>query len=50
MQQLIGQNWHALEIQKIIELFGSDARDGLNSLSIKDKEKLFGKNRLEQKK
>lgn len=50
MQHLIGQNWHALETQKIIELFESDEKDGLDSLNFKHKETFFGKNRLEQKK
>lgn len=49
MQQLIGKNWHSLESQKIVELFESDERDGLNQLSVKQKEELFGKNKLEQK-
>ncbi|MDD2448988.1 MAG: cation-transporting P-type ATPase [Sulfurimonas sp.] len=48
MQHLIGQNWHSLETQKIIELFESHEKDGLGSL--KDKETFFGKNKLEQKK
>jgi len=50
VQHLIGQNWHALETQKIIELFESDEKDGLDSLNFKHKETFFGKNRLEQKK
>jgi len=50
VQHLIGQNWHALETQKIIELFESDEKDGLDSLNFKHKETFFGKNKLEQKK
>ena len=50
MQHLIGQNWHALETQKIIELFESHEKDGLDSPNLKHKETLFGKNKLEQKK
>jgi Ca2+-transporting ATPase len=49
MQQFIGENWHSLEIQNIIDLFESDARSGLNTLDIKHKEEFFGKNKLEQK-
>jgi len=50
MQHLIGQNWHSLEIDKVIELFESDSRDGLGSLSIKHREEYFGKNILKEKK
>jgi len=49
VQHLIEQNWHSLETQKIIDLFQSNERDGLGSLSIKHKEEFFGKNKLEQK-
>ena len=44
MQHLIGQNWHSLEIDKIIELLESDDSDGLGPLSIKHREDYFGKN------
>ena len=50
MQHLIGQNWHSLENNKIIELFESDTIDGLGSLSIKHREEFFGKNILKKKK
>ncbi|MEA3497624.1 MAG: cation-transporting P-type ATPase [Campylobacterota bacterium] len=50
MQHLIGQNWHSLENDKIVELFESDIIDGLSPLSIKHREESFGKNILEEKK
>ena len=50
MQHLIGQNWHSLEDNKIIELFESDISDGLGPLSIKHREEYFGKNSLKEKK
>jgi Ca2+-transporting ATPase len=50
MQHLIGQNWHSLEIDNIIELFESDSSDGLGPLSIKHREEYFGKNILKEKK
>ncbi|MEA3370163.1 MAG: cation-transporting P-type ATPase [Campylobacterota bacterium] len=50
MQHLIGQNWHSLDNEKIIELFESDVVDGLSPLSIKHREEFFGKNILKQKK
>ena len=50
MQHLVGQNWHSLESENIIELFESDSTDGLGPLSIKHREKSFGKNVLKKKK
>ena len=50
MQHLIGQNWHNIEINEIVELFESDASDGLGPLSIKHREEFFGKNELKEKK
>ena len=50
MQHLIGQNWHSLDNEKIIELFESDIVDGLSPLSIKHREDFFGKNILKEKK
>ena len=50
MQHLIGQNWHSIETENIIELFESDASDGLGPLSIKHREDFFGKNLLKEKK
>lgn len=50
MQHLIGQNWHSLESEKILELFESDSVDGLGSLSIKHREEFFGENSLKEKK
>ncbi len=50
MKHLVGQNWHTLESEKIIELFESDENDGLGSLNIKHREEFFGKNVLENKK
>ena len=50
MQHLIGENWHSLETENIIELFESNASDGLGSLSIKHREDFFGKNILKRKK
>ena len=50
MQHLIGQNWHSIESDKIIELFESDSSDGLGPLSIKHREEFFGKNVLKTKK
>ncbi|MCK5293330.1 MAG: HAD-IC family P-type ATPase, partial [Arcobacteraceae bacterium] len=49
MQNLIGQNWHSLENDKIIKLFESDMVDGLAPLSIKHREEFFGKNILKEK-
>ncbi len=50
MQHLIGQNWHSLDNDKIIDLFESDIADGLSPLSIKHREEFFGKNILKEKK
>ncbi len=50
MKNLVGQNWHSLENDKIIELFESDVIDGLAPLSIKHREEYFGKNILKEKK
>lgn len=50
MQHLIGQSWHSIEAEKIIELFESDSTDGLGPLSIKHREDFFGKNILKEKK
>lgn len=50
MQHLMGQNWHSLGSDKILEIFESDADDGLGPLSIKHREEYFGKNRLKEKK
>jgi cation-transporting ATPase F len=50
MQHLIGENWHSIESEKIVELFESDVSDGLGSLSIKHREEFFGKNTLKEKK
>ncbi|MDD2789490.1 MAG: cation-transporting P-type ATPase [Sulfurimonas sp.] len=49
MQHLMGESWHALEVEPIIELFESDANDGLGPLSIKHREEFFGKNALKKK-
>ncbi|MEA2017444.1 MAG: cation-transporting P-type ATPase [Campylobacterota bacterium] len=49
MKHLIGQNWHSLDNEKIIELFESDIVDGLAPLSIKHREEFFGKNILKEK-
>lgn len=50
MQHLMGRNWHSLEADEIVELFESDAGDGLGPLSIKHREEFFGKNELQEKK
>ena len=50
MKHLIGQNWHSLETAKIVELFESDASDGLAPPSIKHREEFFGQNILKEKK
>lgn len=50
MQHLMGRNWHSLEADEIVELFESDAGDGLGPLSIKHCEEFFGKNELQEKK
>lgn len=50
MQHLLGQNWHSLESDKIIELFESDIDDGIGPLSIKHREEFFGKNALKERK
>ncbi len=49
MQHLIGENWHSLESEEIIELFESDSNDGLGPLSIKHREEYFGKNELKER-
>ncbi len=49
MQHLMGRNWHSLEADEIVELFESDAGDGLGPLSIKHREEFFGKNELQEK-
>ncbi len=50
MQHLIGRSWHSIESEKIIEIFESDAIDGLGPLSIKHREEYFGKNILKERK
>ncbi|MBA3026869.1 MAG: cation-transporting P-type ATPase [Sulfurimonas sp.] len=50
MQHLIGESWHSLESQKIVELFESDVQEGLRPLSIRHREDFFGKNELKEKK
>ena len=50
MQNLIAQNWHSLDNDKIIELFEADTINGLSPLSIKHREEFFGKNILKEKK
>ena len=50
MQHLIGQNWHSLETDKILEVFESDINDGLGPLSIGHREEFFGKNIIKEKK
>ena len=50
MQHLVGKNWHSIESDKIVEIFESDATDGLGPLSIKHREDYFGKNVLKEKK
>ena len=50
MQHLLGENWHSLESDKIIELFESDIEDGIGPLSIKHREEFFGKNALKERK
>ena len=50
MQHLVGKNWHSIESEKIVEIFESDATDGLGPLSIKHREDYFGKNILKEKK
>ena len=50
MQHLIGENWHSLKMDEIVELFESDADNGLGPLSIKHREKYFGRNALKEKK
>ena len=50
MQHLIAKSWHSIEAQKVIEIFESDAIDGLGPLSIKHREEYFGKNALKERK
>lgn len=50
MKHLIGQNWHSIKSDEIIELFESDAVSGLGPLSIKHRKEFFGKNLLKEKK
>lgn len=50
MQHLVGKNWHSIETDKIVEIFESDATDGLGPLSIKHREDYFGKNALKERK
>ncbi|DAB30443.1 MAG TPA: carbonate dehydratase [Sulfurimonas sp. UBA12504] len=49
MQHLIGESWHTLEVEAVVELFESDIEDGLAPLSIKHREAFFGKNLLKEK-
>jgi len=49
MQHIMGNSWHSIESEKIIELFESDTTDGLGPLSIKHREEQFGKNILKEK-
>ncbi len=50
MQHLIGQNWHSIHTNDIIEIFESDINDGLGPFGVKHKEEFFGKNILVEKK
>ncbi|MEA1891840.1 MAG: cation-transporting P-type ATPase [Campylobacterota bacterium] len=50
MHHLIGQSWHSLDSDEVVELFESNAEDGLGPLSIKHREEFFGKNELKEKK
>ncbi|MEN8302881.1 MAG: HAD-IC family P-type ATPase, partial [Campylobacterota bacterium] len=50
MQHLVGKSWHSIESEKTVEIFESDATDGLGPLSIKHREEYFGKNLLKEKK
>lgn len=50
MQHLVGKSWHSIESEKIVELFDSDAVEGLGPLGVKQYEEYFGKNELKQKK
>lgn len=50
MQHLVGKSWHSIESEKIVELFDSDAVEGLGPLAVKQYEEYFGKNELKQKK
>jgi len=50
LKHLIGKDWHSIGNDKLLELFDTDATDGLGTLSIKHKEDFFGKNILTQKK
>ena len=50
MQHLIGKSWHSIEADTVVEIFESDAIDGLGPLSIKHREEYFGKNVLKEKK
>jgi len=50
MQHLIGKSWHSIEAEQVVEIFESDAIDGLGPLSIKHREDYFGKNVLKERK
>ena len=50
MQHLIGENWHSIEPEELVDLFESNTVDGLAPLSIKHREDFFGKNALKEKK
>ncbi|MFT5659900.1 MAG: cation-transporting ATPase F [Sulfurimonas sp.] len=50
MQHLMGQSWHSIQPEEIVELLESDMSDGLGPLSIKHREEFFGKNTLKETK
>ncbi|MEA1914899.1 MAG: HAD-IC family P-type ATPase, partial [Campylobacterota bacterium] len=49
MKHLVGESWHALSGDKLIELFESNSDEGLAPLSIKHKKEFFGLNVLKEK-
>ncbi len=50
MDNLLGENWHALNIEDTIKLFESDIEEGLSPWSIKHREDFFGLNEIKQQK
>ena len=46
----LDNNWHNLDNSEVIKSFGLDVSLGLDSLKIKEQEKIFGKNKLPKEK
>lgn len=49
MRHLLGENWYALGVEEILELFETNEDEGLSPLNIKHREEYFGLNELKEK-